>query len=454
MQLYSKVFHASIFLSVLFIILLCPLDSFSRNQITINEQKASDTVFKAIDLTYVEISDIANYKTDEFAAISSSKGVEPSPFIWWRSLLTGISGVRITTLNSGTGAQMGNRLQVTLPTYKQPVDILWARHFTPSIGRGIEPSPWVLAYDYTLYTFAITHEPDGTPSAGSLIEYTPYIDSVFHGHAVCMAELPGSEFTDGKARLFIGTDLGHIAVLTIVVGTGIIVNEVTAVSSTPITKLEPIPQYGYIALGVATENRILGIRYIPVAPINPFSTIFTLTDIRKIDIDDFDTFEPHDTQLSGISDSAHLVLANGTADLALSSIVANQTGYTNMNLNIDTYKTGVRSVAAGSLLMLADDEASVQYDLAYSPDSGFSGCDVDITDSVPDICGYICGDANGNGIVNIQDITFLINFLYKGGASPNPLQAGDANASGLINIQDITYLINYLYKQGAPPNCP
>jgi len=29
-----------------------------------------------------------------------------------------------------------------------------------------------------------------------------------------------------------------------------------------------------------------------------------------------------------------------------------------------------------------------------------------------------CGDVNGSGTVNIQDITYLINFLYKGGATP------------------------------------
>jgi PKD repeat protein len=66
---------------------------------------------------------------------------------------------------------------------------------------------------------------------------------------------------------------------------------------------------------------------------------------------------------------------------------------------------------------------------------------------------FLCGDANSNGAVNIQDITFLINFLYKGGPSPNLIQSADVNHSGLVNIQDITYLINYLYKGGPAPNC-
>jgi Dockerin type I domain len=67
--------------------------------------------------------------------------------------------------------------------------------------------------------------------------------------------------------------------------------------------------------------------------------------------------------------------------------------------------------------------------------------------------GLLCGDANGNGSVNIQDLTFLINYLYKGGPAPDPSQAGDPNGSGIINIQDITFLINFLYKSGSMPMC-
>jgi len=60
------------------------------------------------------------------------------------------------------------------------------------------------------------------------------------------------------------------------------------------------------------------------------------------------------------------------------------------------------------------------------------------------------GDANHDGIINIKDITFLINYLYKGG--PAPLQyEGDVDSDGIINIRDITYLINYLYRGGPPP---
>jgi len=69
------------------------------------------------------------------------------------------------------------------------------------------------------------------------------------------------------------------------------------------------------------------------------------------------------------------------------------------------------------------------------------------------IAATVCGDADNDKIVNIKDITFLINFLYKGGLSPNPLVAADVNNSGIVNISDITYMINFLYKGGPKPAC-
>jgi aminopeptidase N len=63
----------------------------------------------------------------------------------------------------------------------------------------------------------------------------------------------------------------------------------------------------------------------------------------------------------------------------------------------------------------------------------------------------LAGDADHNGIVNLLDITFLINFLYKGGAAPESPPQADPNADCVINLLDITCLINYLYKGGSAP---
>jgi len=66
----------------------------------------------------------------------------------------------------------------------------------------------------------------------------------------------------------------------------------------------------------------------------------------------------------------------------------------------------------------------------------------------------LCGDTDGDGIVNLLDITYLIDYLYRGGPPPVDGEAADVNHDGSINILDITYLIDFLYKGGPAPDCP
>ena len=63
------------------------------------------------------------------------------------------------------------------------------------------------------------------------------------------------------------------------------------------------------------------------------------------------------------------------------------------------------------------------------------------------------GDATGDGKIDIGDVVYIINYLYKNGTAPNPLAAGDATCDGKVDVGDIVYLINYLFKNGPPPPC-
>ncbi|PKK83381.1 MAG: hypothetical protein CVT49_08705 [candidate division Zixibacteria bacterium HGW-Zixibacteria-1] len=65
----------------------------------------------------------------------------------------------------------------------------------------------------------------------------------------------------------------------------------------------------------------------------------------------------------------------------------------------------------------------------------------------------LCGDVNGNGAINLLDVTYLLSYLYKSGPAPDPESIADVNGSGSLNILDITYLINYVYKSGPAPQC-
>lgn len=72
------------------------------------------------------------------------------------------------------------------------------------------------------------------------------------------------------------------------------------------------------------------------------------------------------------------------------------------------------------------------------------------------LCRMICGDADGNGIVNISDAVYLISYIFGGGPPPDPLVSGDADCNGIVNISDAVYLISYIFGGGPAPcsECP
>ncbi len=64
---------------------------------------------------------------------------------------------------------------------------------------------------------------------------------------------------------------------------------------------------------------------------------------------------------------------------------------------------------------------------------------------------YVCGDADGSDDVTISDAVYLINFVFNGGPTPDPLLAGDADCSSTITISDAVYLINFIFNGGPTP---
>jgi hypothetical protein len=63
------------------------------------------------------------------------------------------------------------------------------------------------------------------------------------------------------------------------------------------------------------------------------------------------------------------------------------------------------------------------------------------------------GDTNKDGRIDLSDLVYLINFLYRGGPAPDPLTIGDCNCDQTIELGDLVILIDYLFKEGQPPDC-
>ncbi|MFQ5526155.1 MAG: PA14 domain-containing protein [Thermoanaerobaculia bacterium] len=62
------------------------------------------------------------------------------------------------------------------------------------------------------------------------------------------------------------------------------------------------------------------------------------------------------------------------------------------------------------------------------------------------------GDANGDGVLTVLDVFYLINSFFAGG--PAPMGDADANGDGSVTIADIFYLINFFFGGGPPPAAP
>ncbi|MGH8014935.1 MAG: M14 family zinc carboxypeptidase [Candidatus Zixiibacteriota bacterium] len=67
---------------------------------------------------------------------------------------------------------------------------------------------------------------------------------------------------------------------------------------------------------------------------------------------------------------------------------------------------------------------------------------------------YIVGDANGDTVINILDLTFLVDRFFRGGPLPNPVLAGDCNCDEAVNILDLTFMVDYIFRSGPLPSCP
>jgi len=57
---------------------------------------------------------------------------------------------------------------------------------------------------------------------------------------------------------------------------------------------------------------------------------------------------------------------------------------------------------------------------------------------------FMRGDVNNDGIVNISDVTALIDYLLSGNPEGINMQGADVDESGVINISDVTSLIDML----------
>ena len=75
--------------------------------------------------------------------------------------------------------------------------------------------------------------------------------------------------------------------------------------------------------------------------------------------------------------------------------------------------------------------------------------------SRPVLSYYPCGDINFDLVAsNILDLTYLVDFIFRGGPPPTIADAADLDGSGgLSNIIDLTNLVDFIFRGGLKPTC-
>ena len=84
--------------------------------------------------------------------------------------------------------------------------------------------------------------------------------------------------------------------------------------------------------------------------------------------------------------------------------------------------------------------------ITFNAETGEIGCTLTKIEAPANIRG----DVDYNQVVNIQDVTALINYLLSKNGEGLNLAGADCDQNGAINIQDVTALINFLLSKQWP----
>jgi len=142
-------------------------------------------------------------------------------------------------------------------------------------------------------------------------------------------------------------------------------------------------------------------------------------------------------------------------------IILEATDYDNDQLTfsyLDTLPTGAVLADLGNgtaILTWTPDTSQISFDpypflFVVTDQFGLA----DSLQIVIEVIGWIRGDANGNGMLQGSDITYLVNFFRGQVPIPYPEGRGDANGDGWIIGSDVTYLVQYFSGNGPPPPPP
>ena len=77
-----------------------------------------------------------------------------------------------------------------------------------------------------------------------------------------------------------------------------------------------------------------------------------------------------------------------------------------------------------------------------------------LSDQTCNFLAYQSMDINCDNKISIQDVVYIVNYLYNDGESPCIPQVADKNCTGNPSIADAICTIQYLFREGPVSCCP
>jgi len=67
---------------------------------------------------------------------------------------------------------------------------------------------------------------------------------------------------------------------------------------------------------------------------------------------------------------------------------------------------------------------------------------------------FECGDLTQDGAITAADVISIVNYVFKGGPTPEPPECADVNHDYAVTSADAISLIGFIFRGGAAPSCP
>ena len=146
---------------------------------------------------------------------------------------------------------------------------------------------------------------------------------------------------------------------------------------------------------------------------------------------------------------------NGATDVNLSSIMVNGTivpASASVHSSYPGFEDAVVRVVVTKPELIQCYEPSWD---STAHDFAVSGQFADLTEFIRagsvTLRSHRSGDVNLDGEVNVADVTFLTDFLFRGGRPPAIVEIADLNCEDGVNLADLTFLIAFLFTGGPEP---